>query len=268
MATPTLATAAASEQYPASAGFALMKNYRAIVFPAWGAKHIGMVADCIHGSRLPEYPLFVITDESTPTEELPNQVKIVRCRCKLSGKARKAEFFNCLPEEIGTALLLDVDTRVIDDVSLGFEKAERHGLAIVPAPHYSLADFRSFGEAMLNEGVTARGQIIYNSGVIFYAPHRPEVRAVFDLTQQLAQKYSDRIWSDQTYLALAIEILGFNPHCLSPSFNYRGFGELISGSIRIWHSYEPLPKNAGSLEKGYLHRYEKGKLVKAVKVPL
>jgi hypothetical protein len=29
-----------------------------------------------------------------------------------------------------------------------------------------------------------------------------------------------------------------------------------------------LPANAASLEKGYLHRYENGKLVKAVKVPL
>jgi hypothetical protein len=245
-----------------------MKNYRAIVFPAWGAKYVAMVTNCISESRLPDYPLFLITDESTPTEGLPKQVKIVRCECKLSGKARKTEFFNRLPEEIETALLLDVDTRVIDDISLGFEKAEKHGLAVVPAPHYSLADFRSFGEAMSNEGVTPRGQIIYNSGVVFYMPGRPDVREVFGLTLQLAQKYSDRAWSDQTYLSLAMEILGFNPHCLSPSFNYRGFGELISGSIRIWHSYEPLPKNAASLEKGYLHRYEKGKLVKAVKVPL
>ena len=173
-----------------------------------------------------------------------------------------------MPEEIQTALLLDADIRVIDDVSLGFEKAEKYGMAIVPAPHYSLADFRDFREVMLKESVTPRGQIIYNSGVLFCTPQRADVRAVFELTLSLAKKYRDREWSDQTYLSLAIELQGFNPHVLSPSFNYRGFGELISGSIRIWHSYEPLPKNAGSLEKGYLHRYEKGKLVKAVKVPL
>jgi len=104
--------------------------------------------------------------------------------------------------------------------------------------------------------------------VIFCTPQRPDVRAVFDSALALGQKYYDRIWSDQTYLSLAIELEGFNPYTLSPSFNYRGFGELISGSIRIWHSYKPLPKNAASLEKGYLHRYEKGKLVKALKVPL
>jgi hypothetical protein len=212
--------------------------------------------------------MFLMTDVATDTSALPPGIEVVRRDCQLSGKARKTEFFQHLPEQIETALLLDADTRVIGDISLGFEKAEQHGMAIVPAPHYSLADFRDFREVMLNEGVTPLGQIIYNSGVIFCQPHRPDVRTVFDRTLALGQKYRDRVWSDQTYLSLAMEIERFNPHTLSPSFNYRAFGELISGSIRIWHSYEPLPANAASLEKGYLHRYEKGKLVKAVKVPL
>lgn len=245
-----------------------MKNKRAIVFLAWGDKHIQLVADCLRESRLPDHPVILMTDEATKVQGLSNDVDVVRCQSKLSGKARKTEFFNRIPQEIETVLLLDADTRVIDDVALGFEKAEKYGIAIVPAPHYSLADFRSFREVMLREGVTPRGQMIYNSGVIFYTPQRADVRAVFDLALQLAQKYRDRVWSDQTYLSLAIEIAAFNPHCLSPSFNYRGFGELISGTIRVWHSYEKLPKNATSLEPGYLHRYEKGKLVKAVKVPL
>ena len=244
-----------------------MKNERAIVFLAWGAKHIELVANCIRESRLPDCPRLLLTDKTTEVRGLPKGVEVVRRDSKLSGKARKTEFFNRLPEGIQSALLLDADTRVIDDVSLGFEKAEEHGIALVPAPHYSLADFRDFREVMMKEGVTPRGQMIYNSGVMFYTPHRRKLRAVFDLTLNLARKYSDRVWSDQTYLSLAMELLGFNPHCLSPSFNYRGFGELISGSIRIWHSYEPLPKDAASLEKGYLHRYEKGKFVKAVKVP-
>ena len=245
-----------------------MTNNRAIVFLAWGAKHIQLIAECIRESRLPDYPRFLITDEATQMKGLPKDVKVVRRNSKLSGKARKTEFFNQLPDQIQTALLLDADTRVIDDISLGFEKAEMYGIAIVPAPHYSLADFRDFREVMQKEGVTPHGQMIYNSGVVFYTPHRTDVRAVFDLTLSLARKYANRVWSDQTYLSLAMELQGFNPYCLSPSFNYRGFGELISGSIRVWHSYEPLPKNARSLEKGYLHRYEKGKLVKAVKVPL
>jgi hypothetical protein len=245
-----------------------MNNHRAIVFFAWGAKHISLVANCVRESQLPPYPMFVMTDATTDVGGLPAGIEVVRRDSQLSGKARKTEFFTALPKEIEVALLLDADTRVIDDVSLGFEKADKHGMAMVPAPHYSLADFRDFRQVMLKEGVTPLGQIIYNSGVIFCTPHRPDVRAVFELTLALAQKYRDQVWSDQTYLSLAIELQNFNPYALSPSFNYRAFGELISGSIRIWHSYEPLPPNAGSLEKGYLHRYEKGKLVKAVKVPL
>jgi hypothetical protein len=244
-----------------------VNSNRAIVFMAWGAEWVARVASCIHESKLPAYSVFIMTDAATDVSSLPGKPTIVRCDCQLSGKARKTEFFNSLPEEIDTALLLDADTRVIDDISLGFDKAEKHGIALVPAPHYSLADFRNFREVMVKEGVTPRGQIIYNSGVIFFTPQRPDVRAVFDSALTLAQKYRDRVWSDQTYISLAMELREFNPYTLSPSFNYRGFGELVSGSIRIWHSYEPVPRNAASLEKGYLHRYEKGKLVKAVKVP-
>jgi hypothetical protein len=241
---------------------------RAIVFFAWGAEYIDHVARCVRESRLAEYPVFVSTDAVTDVGGLPPDITVVRRDCQFSGKVRKTELLTCLPEQIETALFLDADTRVIGDISLGFEKAERHGIAMVPAPHYSLADFRDFRQIMLSEGVMPLGQIVYNSGVIFFAPHRPDVRAVFDLTLALARKYPAAPWGDQTYLTLAMELLGFNPYTLSPSFNYRAFGELISGSIRIWHSYEPVPRNAGSLEKGYLHRYEKGKLVKAVKVPL
>ena len=244
------------------------KINRAIVFPAWGTEWMERVASCIRESQLPNYPLLLITDATTQLDGLPPEVVVIRRDCQLSGKARKTEFFNSLPGEIETALFLDADTRVIDDISLGFEKAEQHGVAIAPAPHYSLADFRDFRQVMVAEGVTPLGQIIYNSGVMFCQPHQPEVHTLFDLTFALAQKYKDKVWSDQTYLSLAMELKGFNPYTLSPSFNYRGFGELISGPIRIWHSYEPLPPNAASLEKGYLHRYEKGKLVKAVKVPL
>jgi hypothetical protein len=241
---------------------------RAIVFFAWGADWIKRVAQCIRESRLPDCPIFVVTDNATETADLPKSVEVVRIAFQLSGKARKAEFFGRLPEKIRTALFIDADTRVIDDISLGFEKAEKHGIAIAPAPHYSLADFRDFRQIMVGEGVAPRGQMIYNTGVIFATPHRPDVREVFALTLKLAQKYPDKVWNEQPYLSLAMELLSFNPYTLSPSFNHRAFGELISGSIRIWHSYEPLPADAGSLEKGHLYRYEKGKLVKAVKVPL
>ena len=91
---------------------------------------------------------------------------------------------------------------------------------------------------------------------------------MFDFAHALALKYPHAPWSDQPYLTLAMEMLEFNPYTLSPSFNYCAFGELVSGSIRIWHSYNPVPQDAANLEPGYLHRYERGKLIRATKVPL
>ncbi len=110
----------------------MKKINRAIVFPAWGAEWVDRVSSCIRESQLPEYPLFVVTDATTNVDGLPREVVVVRRDCQLSGKARKTEFFNCLPDEIETALFLDADTRVIGDISFGFEKAEQHGIAIVP----------------------------------------------------------------------------------------------------------------------------------------
>src|SRR5438128_11802969 len=228
-----------------------MKNNPAIIFFGWGPKYIDLVTHCIRESQLPPYPIFLITDTATDIGGLPAGIEVVRHASKISGNERHTELFLCLPKQIETALLLDADTRVIGDVSLGFEKAEKHGIAMVPAPHYSLADFRDFRQVMLKEGVTPLGQIIYNSGVIFCAPHRPDVQAVFESTLVLAKKYRDQVWSDQTYLSLAIELQCFNPYTLSPSFNYLCFGELINGSHRIWHCYVSVPKNVSSHENRY-----------------
>ena len=56
-------------------------------------------ASCIRESQLPPHPIFVITDAATDVTGLPAGIEVVRRDCHLSGKARKTEFFNCLPEE-------------------------------------------------------------------------------------------------------------------------------------------------------------------------
>jgi hypothetical protein len=91
---------------------------------------------------------------------------------------------------------------------------------------------------------------------------------VFDLARAIAMKDEIAPWGDQPYISLAMEILGFNPYTLSPSFNHRAFGELISGPVRIWHSYAPPPPDAVESAPGYLRRYQNGALAKVVKVPL
>jgi len=242
---------------------------RTVVFLAWGEAAISGVVRCLKKSALPDCPVIVVTDKETPARNLPDKVSIVRKNLDFfAGKVRKSALISVLPEGLETVLFLDADTIVLDDISLGFEMAELHGIAMAPAPHYSLADFRNFRKIMIQEGVKPRGQLLYNSGVIFFSLKHPQTRAVFDLGLALAQKYPDAPWGDQTYLTLAMELLAFNPYTLSPSFNHRAFGELISGRLHIWHSYNPVPDTATCLEPGYLHRYERGNIVRAVKVPL
>lgn len=241
---------------------------RAIVFMAWGADYIEHVASCLRESQMPPYPVYVITDHTSPTDSLPADVTVIRREFAFGGKLAKVELLAGLPEHLEIVLFLDVDTRVLADVSLGFEKAERHGLAMAAAPHYSLENFRDFGKVMDRERVPRRGQLLYNSGVIFFDARDPGVRAVFDLACEIASRDDIAPWGDQTYITLAMEILGFNPYTLSISFNHRAFGELVSGSLRVWHSWKPVPDGAFALKPGYLHRYKKGAMRRAMKVSL
>src|SRR5437868_14059563 len=80
LATPTLATVKAGEQYPSAAAiFSIsMKSNRAIVFPAWGAEWIDRVASCVRESQLPRYPIFLITDAATDISALPAGIEVIR----------------------------------------------------------------------------------------------------------------------------------------------------------------------------------------------
>ena len=151
-------------------------SQRTVVFIAWGQRYVEAVRSCIDESRLPDYPIVVMTDLESDTAALPAGVSVVRHDFQFRGKERKLEAFAALPPDLETALFLDTDTRVLDDISLGFEKAERHGIAMAAAPHYSLGDFRTFSEVMQREGIEPLGQMIYNSGVVFFAWDRPRVR--------------------------------------------------------------------------------------------
>ena len=96
----------------------------------------------------------------------------------------------------------------------------------------------------------------------------PGVRRVLEEALVLARLEPRSQWSDQPHLSLAMEMAGFNPYTLSPSFNHRGFGELVSGDVRVWHSAADPPGDAHRLARGYLHRYEQGRFLKVLEVPL
>ncbi|HEV2363479.1 MAG TPA: hypothetical protein VGS12_04695 [Caulobacteraceae bacterium] len=249
------------------AATAELEQRRAILYMAWGERHLAEGVRAAAESRLPPYPVFIITDEITAAPDDLGAAQLIRAPIGDAGKAAKLQLFDLAPKGFDSILFLDVDTRVLGDISLGFEKAEQHGMALAQATHYSLADFRNFRRVMEAEGVPARGQLLYNSGVVFFAPGRGDVAEVFALAQELLRRHPDAPWGDQTYLSLAMEMLGFNPYTLSSAFNHRAFGELISGEVKIWHSYRPVPAGLAEMEAGWLYRCENGAPVKALEVP-
>lgn len=241
---------------------------RSIVFMAWGEKYTQHVADCLSNSEVPDCSIVLITDQDTNTDCLPAGVTIVRKPLQFRGKLAKVELLRNLPDDLEIVLFLDVDTVILGDISLGFEKAEQHGIAMAPAPHYSLEHFRNFGVVMDRVEVPRQGQLLYNSGVMFFNAKDANIIEVFSLACELAEGDDEAPWGDQTYITLAMEMLGVNPYTLSSSFNHRAFGEPISGQLRVWHSYKKLPTGATTLEPGYLHHYHAGDIVKLKKVPL
>ena len=166
----------------------MVQNRRAILFVAWGESYVSDVFRCIDQSRLPGYPVFLVTDESTAVPDR-RDIEIIRVSFFLEGKARKAEMIDHLPEKYDSFLFLDHDTRVLEEIEMGFQKAEQHGMAIAPAPHYSLDHFRGFGDIMKKEGMSLSGQLQYNTGVIFFTL-ASDVVAVLERWKALANSAS------------------------------------------------------------------------------
>jgi len=220
--------------------FKKMSTERAIIFLAWGEKYIAEVLNCVNTSVLPDYDLILITDQES---EVPDeQLTVIRAQFKTEGLLRKGELLDFMPQDYDSYLFMDSDTRIIADIDLGFVKAEQYGIALAPAPFYSLDYFRGFDRIMEQEGVSRSGQLQYNTGVIFFTLN-DETRKVFRLWRDLTRRYLDTVDNDQPFFTLALEKAGFNPYTLSKGYNYRGLGCKISGIVRIWHSHDEMPEN-------------------------
>lgn len=245
-----------------------MKQKNAIVFLAWGNRFIDEVCSCIAKSKpyISEYDLILITDEDSDTSGIEDQVsRVIHAPFELTGLLRKTEIIKFLPDNYTGFLFLDSDTIVVQDLSLGFEKAKLHGIALSPAPHYSLDAFLDFDRIMESEIVPRSGQLQYNTGVIFFS-RSPRVMEVFDAWGNLGLRHQD-FRNDQPFFSLAMEQLAFNPYTLSISYNYRGIGQAISGDVRIWHSHGKMPLKINDYEWNWpgrrawpgRMRYPKGK---------
>lgn len=215
----------------------------AIVFMAWGQEHVEAVFNCIAASPfIAKHDVILVTDQMTDISDGDaNRCAVIRADFELNGLLRKSELWEYLPKDYDVFLFLDSDIRVLDDISFGFNQALRHGVALSPAPHYSLDHFYKYGDIMAAENVGQFGQVQYNTGVIFFS-NCPEVESLMREWKALSLRYADRFKNDQPHFSLAMEKLGLNPYTLSISYNYRAFGDAISGVVRIWHSYGAVPE--------------------------
>lgn len=138
-----------------------------------------------------------------------------------------------------TTLYLDADTVVLGDLSYGFDRAERHGLAcsICECPHGNR--YKHLPEC-----------VEYNTGVLFWSKQR-STSELFDAWQACCNLDSSIEWSDpdgtkrrmeindQGPFARAVHESGFNPFVLPLNWNFRPrWHRSWFGSIRIWHDYD------------------------------
>lgn len=227
---------------------------RAIVYLAWGEKHVLEAVESAKSTSFMQIPAVLLTNPASARlvpEEHPFAAVETRDFDE-TDRIIKTALWRLLPEVFDSFLFLDVDTRIVMDVTFGFEMAERHGIAMAPAPDYCLENHWGFDKVMEAAGVPCRGQNQYNSGVIFFV-RRPDVERIFRDWEKLAYELSqnpgfNRV--DQPFLTLAMERAGFNPYMLSANYNYRAIAaEHISGQVRIWHSYAPVPDDLNCYEK-------------------
>ena len=235
---------------------------RAVVWLCWGAPFVASaIESALSGASL-GLDRILITDTAGAAQAADADVftAIIPATFPHGNNLDKSALIDLIPEGYDTFLFLDCDTRVIGDLSLGFEKAERHGIAIAPAPNYNLPEFFGCAPLMRQAGLEPADQIQYNAGVIFFHL-TPAVRQVLRLWRELCDTIGADAGfpRDQPFLNMAFEKLGFLPYVLSPLYNYRGMGEHAVGAVRIWHSHDPVPADLNDFETAWpARRYLNG----------
>ena len=147
--------------------------------------------------------------------------------------------YNMSPFEV--TLFLDLDTIVLGNLDFGFEMAQSHGLSLVLAPAFRVANYY-----LSLPDISCGDLIVYNTGVIFFKKTKA-VREVFDKWRFYNEHY--QLACDQPGLALSLYATKFNPFVLPRTWNFRVenmFGRLHidgHGPIKIWHSYKGPPND-------------------------
>ena len=223
---------------------------RPIVFwVAWGELALQETVRSFNSARLHVVAQFVVFTDSESFSH-PG-LDVVRFEFRSEGFFRKAEVFaaDLFPEN-ADLLFLDSDTFVLGNIDFGWESSRRYGLSLVVAPTYLLDEYRNTEKILAREGMQSAGQLLYNSGVIFFS-NTSIIKDLFLRWFEICVRNSDLLRGDQEALTMACELLRVNPYILSKSYNLRGLYEPVIGRTRIWHNRKLPPKNINVYDSPY-----------------
>lgn len=222
---------------------------RAIIWVNWGKSQESLLQrSTVSAAQFVEADQFVISDSPLNLDE---SVTVLAHTYRTEGFARKAEALaKVVPQGYQTYLYLDSDTLVLEDISLGFDKAQQFNIAIAAAPTYLLDEYHRTSEILDLEEISSRGQLLFNTGVIFFSS-RTLNSGLFEKWVELTQVHRAVMRGDQEMLTIAMDLLGVNPYVLSKSYNTRGRFETIIGKTRIWHQRSTAPEKINQYDKPY-----------------
>lgn len=227
----------------------MSEESKIVFWIAWGDHALREVARSFEYARSHIEALFVVVTDA-PGFSLPGLLTL-NVTFEETGFFRKAEVFaaDLFPRD-AVVLFLDTDTCVLGSVDLGFSAAAVHGIALSPAPTYSLDEYRATARVLVEESVPAWGQLLYNSGVVFFKASAAN-KALFVDWLELCRRHAEVLKGDQEALTIVMEKGQINPYVLSKSYNLRGMYEPVIGETRIWHDRKPPPHNLNSYRQPY-----------------
>jgi len=186
-----------------------------VVYVAWGERYLRQAAQSAR--RVTKYPVALITDDPAFTD--PAFARVIRKPLTDRHFYGKLEAMRETPFDV--TLFLDVEAKVIGDVSLGFKAADRYGLACVLAP----------GGVFQLDG----NEYVHYQGGVWFFRGRP-----VEFADRILSYASTFPTSDEPAFSLALDDLGINPYVLPVAFDLVAAGWIHPRTVRIWHGRSPI----------------------------
>lgn len=156
----------------------------------------------------------------------------------LHNKGSWSAFFDFCPFD--TALFLDVDAFIVDDIFYGFRQAELHHIALTIAPASSLYHALPMKHEWRKLN-SFKDMIQYNTGAIFIHRNDTTRELLYEYNQIMIDNNKLAQDNDQPMFSLALSKASINPFVLPNTWNLRQHLQdgKIHGPVKIWHGQYP-----------------------------